>query len=67
MLETIFIILILAVAVVLVLNVFKSFFKIAVIFLVLLALLFFGKKIFGDDWIVNKIKTRQGSSKTISI
>jgi hypothetical protein len=67
MLEAIFFILILAVAVVLVLNVFKSFFKIAVILLVLFALLFLGKKIFGDDWIVNKIKTRQSYSKTVSI
>jgi len=67
MLETVFLILIFAVAVLLVLNVFKSFFKIAGILLVLLALLFLGKKIFGDDWIINKIKTRQISGKSVSI
>jgi len=67
MLETMFLILILAVAVVLILNIFKSFFKIAAILLVLLALLFLGKKIFGDDWITNKIKTHQSSVKKVSI
>jgi hypothetical protein len=67
MLETIFFILILAVAVVLIFNVFKSFFKIAAILLVLFALLFLGKKMFGDDWILNKVKTNKSSSKTVSI
>ncbi|MDR0304455.1 MAG: hypothetical protein LBH98_06790 [Chitinispirillales bacterium] len=67
MLETIFFILILSAIVFLAFNVFKSVLKIAVILLILIALLFFGRRLFGDDWLTDKIRTNQKSSKHISI